>query len=223
MHIDTGKNGELRYEQSDIRDQNETTFGITPSQTVGPYVHIGLTLPGSEEMVEAGTDGAVDVTFQVTDGAGDPIADAMIEVWQADERGIYNSPLDPECERPSAEGFRGLGRGMVDETGTVTFRTILPGARGDEAPHLNVGVFARGMLERLYTRLYFPQFDEANAKDPVLGIVPESRRGLLVAEKSEGAYVMRIQMQEENPDRETPFFALEGEEPQDVGAQWSGN
>lgn len=212
--IDTQKTGEFRYPVSDIRDQDEAGFGVTPSQTVGPYVHIGLTLEDSEKIVPEGTEGAVHVTVSVTDGNGDPVADAMIEVWQADGEGVFNSPLDPRTGgRATAEGFRGLGRGMVDETGAVTFTTLLPGAveAGDgetEAPHLKLGVFARGMLERLYTRCYFPENTEANAADPVLSLVEESRRGLLVAEKDGEGYRLDVVVQHEDPARETPFFRI---------------
>ncbi|QGU05313.1 protocatechuate 3,4-dioxygenase subunit alpha [Corynebacterium comes] len=212
--IDTHKTGEFRYPVSDILDQDEAGFGITPSQTVGPYVHIGLTLEDSEKIVPEGTEGAVHVTTTVIDGNGDPIADAMIEIWQTDGQGVFNSPLDPRTGgKASAEGFRGLGRGMVDETGSVTFTTLLPGAievdgRDTEAPHLKLGLFARGMLERLYTRLYFPENTEANAVDPVLQLVDESRRHLLVAEKNGNGYRLNIVVQHEDPARETPFFLI---------------
>ena len=195
--IDTHKTGEFRYEVSDIRDQDEAEFGITPSQTVGPYVHIGLTLEGSEVIAPAGED-TVEVSFTVLDGNGDPVADAMIEIWQTRPDGTYNTD--------EVEGFRGLGRGMVDETGSVTFTTLLPGATEEEAPHLKVGVFARGMLERLYTRLYFPEND--NAADPVLELVDAARRDLLIAEPVDGGYRKTIVMQHADPEKETPFFRV---------------
>ncbi|MCS5480243.1 protocatechuate 3,4-dioxygenase subunit alpha [Corynebacterium sp. YIM 101645] len=198
--IDTHKTGEFRYEVSGIRDQDEAEFGITPSQTVGPYVHIGLTLEDSEQLVPAGTEGAVEVTCTVIDGNGDPIADAMIEVWQTRPDGTYNTTTD--------EGFRGVGRGMVDETGSVTFTTLVPGGTEEEAPHLKLGVFARGMLERLYTRLYLPENAEANATDPVLQLVDAPRRELLIAEPAAGGYRMNIVMQHEDPNKETPFFRV---------------
>ncbi|AJE33885.1 MAG: protocatechuate 3,4-dioxygenase subunit alpha [Corynebacterium humireducens] len=196
--IDTHKTGEFRYEVSDIRDQDEAGFGITPSQTVGPYVHIGLTREGSEIIAPEGTADTVDVTFTVLDGNGDPVADAMIEIWQTGPDGTYNTE--------EAEGFRGLGRGMCDDTGSVTFTTVLPGAAGEEAPHLKVGVFARGMLERLYTRLYFPAND--NSADPVLQLVDAPRRDLLLAEPVDGGFRKTIVMQHEDPEKETPFFRV---------------
>lgn len=213
--IDSDPNGPFRYPVSDIRDQDEAGFGLTPSQTVGPYVHIGLTWDGGEEMVPAGTPGAIDVAFTITDGAGHLIEDAMIEIWQADADGVYPSPLDERAgEDAGRQGFRGLGRGMVDDNGDLSFRTIRPGATpttdgGTEAPHLKVGIFARGMLERLYTRLYFPEQTEANAADPVLAVVPEDRRDLLIATaEGQDSYRMTVVMQHEDPTRETPFFAL---------------
>jgi protocatechuate 3,4-dioxygenase alpha subunit len=213
--IDSDPNGPFRYPVSDIRDQDAAEPGITPSQTVGPYVHIGLTWDDGEKMVPEDTPGAVDVTFTVIDGAGHLIKDAMIEIWQADENGIYPSPLDERAGTDAGrDGFRGLGRGMVPDSGELTFRTVRPGAvpapdGGMEAPHLNVGVFARGMLERLYTRLYFPEEVERNGVDPVLSSVPETRRSLLVASATEdGNYRMDVVMQHEDPDHETPFFAL---------------
>lgn len=194
--IDTHKTGEFRYEVSDIRDQDEAEFGITPSQTVGPYVHIGLTLENSEIIATEGD--TIEVTFSVIDGNGDPVADAMIEIWQTRPDGTYNTD--------EVEGFRGLGRGMVDETGTVTFTTLRPGATEEEAAHLKVGVFARGMLERLYTRLYFPEND--NSSDPVLELVDAARRDLLIAEPVDGGYRKTIVMQHADPEKETPFFRV---------------
>ncbi|MBZ8178290.1 protocatechuate 3,4-dioxygenase subunit alpha [Corynebacterium poyangense] len=201
--IDNMKTGEFRYHQSAITDQDEAEWGITPSQTVGPYVHIGLTREGSEIMVDPTDPNAIEVTISVTDGAGEPIADAMIEIWQTNCAGIYNSPLDPDCDQASPEGFRGLGRGMVNDAGEVTFTTLKPGSRGQEAAHFKVGVFARGMLERLYTRMYLA---DESATDPVLEIVPEERRHLLIAQEVPGGYRFDIQVQHEDPTKETPFF-----------------
>lgn len=208
--IDTGKTGEFRYDVSDVRDQDETTPGITPPQTVGPYVHIGLTLDGAELMATDADGETVEVSFTVFDGSGAPIADAMIELWQARADGTFNAPNDPRTgSAATAEGFRGLGRGMVDPTGTVTFTTVVPGRiDADQAPHLNVGVFARGMLERLYTRLYFPENAQANAADPVYASVPEERRELLVATKTDGGYHLDIHVQHEDASAETPFFRI---------------
>lgn len=217
MRIDKSPNGEFRYGELAVGDQDEAEYGIMPSQTVGPYVHIGLIREGSG--IVADGEGAVEITVTTIDGDGNPIADSMIEFWQPNEQGVFNSDLDPRREQPAtAEGFRGLGRAFADETGTSTLKTIIPGqldtiegfvpAQQVEAPHIKVGVFARGMLERLYTRLYFPEFEEANAQDPVLQLVDEQRRSLLIAEKTDKGYHFNIYVQHTDPEKETPFFDI---------------
>ena len=216
MRIDKSPNGEFRYGDPVAGDQDEAGFGIMPSQTVGPYVHIGLIRDGAEILAD-GKD-AVEITVTTIDGDGTPISDSMVEFWQPDEKGVFNSEFDPRRDKVSAEGFRGLGRAFADETGTSTLKTIIPGqldaiegyapAAQVEAPHIKVGVFARGMLERLYTRLYFPEFAEANAQDPVLQLVDEKRRDLLIAQKTEKGYHFDIYVQHVDPDKETPFFDI---------------
>ena len=199
--IDSGKTGEFRYETpKEIRDQADVEFGITPSQTVGPYVHIGLEREGTEILVAEDDPNAVEITFTVTDGGGDPLQDGMIEIWQPDAAGDFNTT--------TAEGFRGLGRAMCDETGTARFVTVVPGGYEGGAPHLLVGVFARGILERLYTRLYFPGNDEALEADHVLQQVDPSRRHLLIAEATERGYHLNVQLQHDDPAQETPFFKI---------------
>ncbi|PAT09795.1 protocatechuate 3,4-dioxygenase subunit alpha [Corynebacterium hadale] len=220
MRIDKNADGPFRYGDPKAKDQDEAEFGIMPSQTVGPYVHIGLTRDGAEVLVEDKNAGdAIEVSITTVDGNGDPIADAMVEVWQPNGEGLFNSETDPRVgENASADGFRGLGRGFADESGTATFYTVLPGALEQidefeaEAPHLKIGLFARGILERLYTRLYFPEFKEANAADPVLNQVDSPRRDLLVAEKTERGYHLEVRVQDEDPTRETPFFGIVGKE-----------
>lgn len=199
-----------------MNDQDEAGLDVMPSQTVGPYVHIGLVREGSEIISDA--PDAIEVTVTVVDGDGNLIDDAMIEIWQPDSQGIFNSQLDPRTgDKASDKGFRGLGRGFADDTGTAAFRTIVPGAVesvsgfGSEAPHLKLGIFARGMLERLYTRLYFPEFSTQNETDPVLCAVPQHRRQLLIADKTETGYHLTINVQHKDPDKETPFFDIQGE------------
>ncbi|MEV0948484.1 protocatechuate 3,4-dioxygenase subunit alpha [Rhodococcus sp. NPDC049939] len=197
------------------RSQDEVPFGVTPSQTVGPYVHIGLYPAWQNGGVAAPEDapGRIEVSFTVIDGAGEPIADAMIETWQADAAGRFDSPSDPRgAALANPSGFRSLARVFADQTGTSVVHTVKPGALPaengvDEAPHINVGVFARGILERLYTRLYFPEDLEAHASDPVLAAVPKADRPKLIAEKTERGYHLTIHVQSEN-GRETPFFAV---------------
>lgn len=156
----------------------------TPSQTVGPYLHLGLTDARSISRVAG--DGAkgerVWLTFRVLDGDGVPVPDAMIEVWQADCEGNYPH------QDSSADGaaFRGFGRLATGEGGSCTFETIRPGCvpgRGEavQAPHINVSILGRGILKRLSTRVYFAA-EPLNAADPVLALVPENRRATLLAQ-----------------------------------------
>ncbi|MGW3484231.1 protocatechuate 3,4-dioxygenase subunit alpha [Rhodococcus indonesiensis] len=185
-------------------DQSTAPFGPTPSQTVGPYWKIGLDWGADgENVVPADTPGRITVRITVIDGDRTPIADAMVETWQADADGRFGT-----------DGFRGFARSAADETGTATVHTIKPGAHesdtdADEAPHLNVGIFARGMLDRLYTRLYFPEDLAAHATDPVLTALPEAQRRKLIAEKSDDGYTWTVYVQDLDPNGvETPFFAI---------------
>lgn len=204
-----------RYAVMTGADFTTASFGQTPSQTVGPYVHIGLLWPDGENVVPPGTEGAVTVTFTLIDGSRTPMADAMIETWQADADGRFDHPDDPRgAVVPRTEGFRGFGRTFADETGTMSITTIKPGPLpaengAVEAPHIDVGIFARGMLERVVTRVYFPDEAEANAVDPVLSALPEHRRARLVARSVESGYQLDIVLQNTDPHGdETPFFEL---------------
>lgn len=158
----------------------------TPSQTVGPFFHLGCTGHASAgSLVTAATKGErIRLTCRVFDGDGAPLPDAMIEIWQANADGRYNHPEDVQ-ERALDPAFIGFGRLATDENGLSVFETIKPGrVPGNDgalqAPHINVSVFARGVLKRLPTRIYFAG-DPANAEDPVLALVPEDRRGTLLA------------------------------------------
>jgi protocatechuate 3,4-dioxygenase alpha subunit len=156
----------------------------TPSQTAGPYLHLGLT--DARSISRIANDGAkgerVWLTFRVLDGDGEPVPDAMIELWQADSEGNY---ANQESSTGSA-AFRGFGRLATGQDGSCTFETIrpgsVPGPRGTvQAPHVNVSILGRGILKRLSTRLYFAG-EPANAADPVLTLVPENRRATLLAQ-----------------------------------------
>ena len=204
-----------RYPVIAAADFTTAPFGQTPSQTVGPYVHIGLLWPDGEDVVPQGTDGEITVSFTLIDGARNPMSDAMIETWQADADGRFDHPADPRGAVASrTTGFRGFGRAFADETGTMSITTIKPGPLpaengAVEAPHIDVGIFARGMLERVVTRMYFPDEAEANALDPVLSAVPEHKRARLVAAPVHGGYHLDIVLQNTDPDGdETPFFLL---------------
>jgi len=165
----------------------------TPSQTVGPYLSIGLPWPDGSEVVAEGTPGRIRISGTVYDGAGDPIPDALIETWQANAQGEFGDA-----------GFRGLGRCPTDDDGRYEIFTVKPGAIGDgQAKHIDVNVFARGMLNRCVTRIYFA--DEDNAGDPVLYSVPEQRRDTLIARPTEDGYRFDVRVQGEG---ETVFFKV---------------
>jgi protocatechuate 3,4-dioxygenase, alpha subunit len=188
------------------------TIGTTPSQTVGPFFAFGLTAKKTAvpQIAGPGAKGEqVVLICRVLDGDSVGIADAMVEIWQADAGGKYNHPddhqetvADPEC--------RGFGRMGTDDSGSCRLETIRPGrvpgpGGKDQAPHLNLAVFARGMLKQFYTRIYFAG-DAANQDDPVLALVPEGRRGSLMAQPDptrSGVWSFDIRLQ---GDRETVFF-----------------
>jgi protocatechuate 3,4-dioxygenase alpha subunit len=155
----------------------------TSSQTVGPYLHLGLTDRGSISCVagEGAKGERMWITFRVLDGEGAPVPDAMIELWQADSEGNYKTPGDTS----TTAAFSGFGRLATSDDGSCTFETVRPGrVRGPgktlQAPHINVSVLGRGLLKRLSTRTYF-EGDLANPQDPVKARVPENRRAPLLA------------------------------------------
>lgn len=192
--------------------------GQTPSQTVGPYFAYGLTpeqygYPFASlahgHTVDEETEGErIRIQGRVFDGAGEPISDAMLEIWQADAQGRYNHPADPKRPNSSFLGFARTGTG-TDPQHRFIFDTIKPGGRDGHAPHINVIVFMRGLLTHAYTRIYFSDEAAANAVDPVLQAVPAERRKTLIAERTEGpagiVYRFDIHMQGED---ETVFFDL---------------
>lgn len=185
----------------------------TASQTVGPYFHLGLTNPrlvGS--IAAAGAHGEkVTLLCRVLDGDDMPVPDAMIEVWQANAAGKYDHPEDTQ-EKALDPACRGFGRMGTDAAGRLEFQTIKPGpVPGPEnrlqAPHLALSVFARGLLKRLATRVYFAG-DPANEEDFVLSLVPKERRDTLLARPDPsrpGVWHFEIHLQ---GDQETVFFDL---------------
>lgn len=157
---------------------------LTPSQTVGPFLHLGLTDARSISRIagDAAKGERIWLTFRVLDGEGLPVPDAMIELWQADSEGNYTD------QESTADGqaFVGFGRLATAEDGSCTFETIrpgiVPGPGGTiQAPHINVSILGRGILKRLSTRAYFAG-EPANAADPILALVPEGRRTTLLAQ-----------------------------------------
>jgi protocatechuate 3,4-dioxygenase alpha subunit len=175
-----------------------------PSQTAGPYFHLGLTIPGSVGcLLTQQTKGErLRLTCRVLDGDGAPVNDAMIELCQANADGKYFEAQNAE------QDFHGFGRLATDENGLCTFETIKPGrvagnANTLQAPHINVSVFARGLLVRLATRIYFAG-NPANAEDPILALVPTGRRDTLMAQPQEaGEWRFDIHLCGEH---ETVFF-----------------
>jgi protocatechuate 3,4-dioxygenase alpha subunit len=185
----------------------------TASQTVGPFFHPCLLRPDAECHTLASpevTGERIRIEGRVLDGDGLPIPDAMIEIWQANAAGRYNHPADKR-ELALDPAFTGAGRSGTDADGRYWFETIKPGAvplddRRLQAPHISVAVFARGLLNHLYTRLYFAD-DLATADDPVLGLVPAERRPTLLAQPANvgGASVYRFDIVLQGP-AETVFF-----------------
>jgi protocatechuate 3,4-dioxygenase alpha subunit len=176
-------------------------MGTTPSQTVGPFFAIELPFGDGPYVVREGTDDAIWLRGRVIDGAGDPVPDALVESWQADPEGGFGAD------------FRGFGRSGTDDDGRWAILTLKPGpvaalAGPDEtpqAPHVDLAVFARGLLHRIVTRLYFADEAQANAADPVLAGLDEGARATLVAQPADGGYELDIHLQ---GPHETTFFSV---------------
>lgn len=179
----------------------------TPSQTVGPFLSIGMSWPQGEFVVPLGSPGAFWLRGRVYDGAGDPVPDGVIETWQADQNGEF-----------STGGFGGLGRSLTGVDGGYAIYTVKPGQVGDgtevgllQAPHLDVSVLARGLLNRVVTRVYFADEVAANAADPVLAALSKDEQATLTALLNESAedgstgYTLDIRLQ---GAAETVFFRV---------------
>jgi protocatechuate 3,4-dioxygenase alpha subunit len=183
-------------------------LGPTPSATVGPYLAIGLTWPDGEWAAAEGTEGGFWIRGRVFDGAGEVVPDAMVETWQADPDGGFPSPEDPRGAS-SYPGFRGYARAQTI-TGEYQVFTLKPGRVPDgegglQAPHIDVSLFARGILDRVVTRIYFADEAEANAEDVVLRGLTDDQRSTLIAQKTDDGYRLDFYLQ---GDRETVFFAV---------------
>jgi protocatechuate 3,4-dioxygenase, alpha subunit len=188
---------------------------LTASQTVGPYLAIGLTWPDGEHAVDPAAPGAVRIGGRLLDGAGDPVPDGLIETWQAHPDGGFHHPDDPRGPVDPPAGFTGFARCSTGPDGGWSVTTLLPGPvpgvdGSTQAPHLDVSVFARGLLDRVVTRIYFADHagldgPGGHAADPVLAAVPATRRHTLVAEQVVGGYRLDLRLQ---GDDETVFFDL---------------
>jgi protocatechuate 3,4-dioxygenase alpha subunit len=187
-----------------------TRLPLTPSQTVGPFLHIALVWHDGADSVPEGRPGAIWLRGRVYDGAGAAVPDALIETWQADGNGRFNHPDDPRGATQGPHSFRGFGRSATGPDGDWAIRTVKPGgvptADGQfEAPHIDISVFARGLLDRVVTRLYFADEVRANDNDPVLNSVADARRGTLIAQRTADGYHFDVRLQGVG---ETVFFDL---------------
>jgi protocatechuate 3,4-dioxygenase, alpha subunit len=185
----------------------------TPSQTVGPFFHLALDRPGWGDLAAEGAQGErIAVIGRMTDGDGAAVADACLELWQANAAGRYAHPDDDQTDKPLDPHFRGFGRVSTDADGGFRLTTIRPGpvpGRGNtlQAPHIAVAIFARGLLKQLFTRIYFAG-EALNDTDPVLSSITDpARRRTLIAtrhdEDASPAYRFDIVLQ---GDDETVFF-----------------
>ena len=177
------------------------------SQTIGPYLRIGLEWMQIEDLAPKGVAGErVSIRGRVVDADGKPVNDAALEIWQANSQGRYAHPEDKQ-DKPVDAAFRGYGRSLTDDTGAFRFNTIKPGRVAGpggklQAPHLSVTIFMRGLLKQLQTRIYFPD-DPANADDPVLALVPAERRSTLIARRNADVLEWNVVLQGKG---ETVFF-----------------
>jgi protocatechuate 3,4-dioxygenase alpha subunit len=192
-----------------------TELSLTPSQTVGPFFALGLPWTDGPHVVPDGTPGMITIAGRVTDGHGDPVPDALVETWQAAPDGSFGHPDDPRQPSqptPGPPACRRFGRCPTDGDGGYRICTLRPpplptGDGGTEAPHIDVSVFARGLLDRVVTRIYFPDEEAANASDPVLTSIPARlrERSLIARLESAGVYRFDIRLQGDG-ETETVFF-----------------
>jgi protocatechuate 3,4-dioxygenase alpha subunit len=182
----------------------------TTSQTVGPFFSIGLTRLNRDDLAGPGVSGErASIEGRVLDGDGQPVPDAILEIWQANALGKYAHPDDMQDKAVEAE-FSGFGRVPTDDEGRFRFNTIKPGPvpgpqENPQAPHIVVSVFARGLLRRLVTRIYFPD-EPANARDFALSLVPAARRATMIARRiGDRANALAWDVRLQGP-KETVFF-----------------
>jgi protocatechuate 3,4-dioxygenase, alpha subunit len=190
----------------------ELKLDLTPSQTVGPFFHDALLAEDRSELVSPEHPETIRVEGTVYDGAGEVVPDAMVEIWQANRAGRYNDPADDREDLPLDESFSGFGRSKTVDGGRFSFTTVKPGPVPGfdgrmQAPHIMVSVFARGLLKRVVTRIYFPDEREANAADPVLSSIEDPElRETLIAHDEGGTLRFDIHLQGEN---QTAFFEFQ--------------
>jgi len=182
------------------------------SQTVGPFFRKAMERPAWSDLTSADTPGErIRIGGRVLDGDGQPVPDAWLEIWQANAIGKYAHPDDTQAKSVDPN-FRGFGRACTDESGTFAFTTVRPGSvpmpdGTPQAPHISLTIFARGLLKRLATRIYFADCDAANASDPIYaGIADRSARETLLARsQAPGEFVFDVILQGTG---ETTFFSF---------------
>jgi protocatechuate 3,4-dioxygenase, alpha subunit len=166
----------------------------TPGQTVGPFFGLSLPYPGGPELVPPGAAGAIRLHGRVLDGAGDPVPDALLELWQPGPDGSVVQ--EPGSLNRDGWTFTGWGRAATDYAGHWSFSTLRPGpGRPGAAPFFALTVFARGLLDRLRTRIYLPDSEDALAADPLLSSLPAERRATLVATADPAGYAFDVVLQ----------------------------
>ncbi len=179
------------------------TLAATPGQTVGPFFGFALPYAGGTELVSAGRADAIRLHGRVLDGAGQPVPDALLELSQPDADGVLSS--HPGSWRRDGYTFTGWGRAATDNEGRYGFTTATPGPVEPGAPaYVALTVFARGLLDRLFTRIYLPGDDAALGADPLLASLPPERRSSLVAERDASGFVFDVRLQ---GDGETVFLS----------------
>jgi protocatechuate 3,4-dioxygenase alpha subunit len=179
----------------------------TPGQTIGPFFGFALPYPGGEELVPRNHPDAVRLTGLVLDGAANPVPDAVLEIWQADGHGRIVA--EPGSLRRDGYTFTGWGRAATDNTGRYSFTTVRPGATAPgKLPFFSLVVFARGLTNRLFSRIYLPADAETLATDPVLAGLPEDRRRTLLA--TEDGSELRFDIRLQGVD-ETVFLTFPGQ------------
>lgn len=180
------------------------TLPPTPGQTVGPFFHDALPYPGGPDLVPPGHDQALRLRGLVTDGAGTPVTDALVELWQAAPDGSV--PQEQGSLRRDGWTFTGWGRSATDGSGLYTFTTVAPGpTRPGGAPFFALAVLTRGLTDRLLTRAYLPTADGGAPDDPFLAAVPRERRRTLVAAAEPTGFRFDLRLQGHD---ETVFLDL---------------
>ena len=182
----------------------------TPGQTVGPFFGYALPYAKDRELLPPGSPGSIRLQGTVYDGAGHPIPDAILEIWQADADG--NVPHQTGSLVRDGYTFTGFGRTAVGNTGTFTFTTVNPGpTEAGAAPFIAVAVFARGLMNRLFTRVYLPEDEAALSQDRLLGSLDAERRRTLIAGRDpDGGLSWDIRLQGEGETVFLDFSDAEG-------------